>query len=93
MIGATNAANPLAVICRTSPSALDRLLKLPSCTTKVPRSGFWREIANTDSNFYGGNDVGNEGGVHTVEVPAHGEPRSLEVKLPPLATLMLRAED
>jgi 1,4-alpha-glucan branching enzyme len=59
----------------------------------VPRAGLWREIANTDSGFYGGSNVGNEGAVHTVESPAHGEPQSLELTLPPLATIMLRPED
>ena len=59
----------------------------------VPRAGVWREIANTDSRFYGGSDVGNEGAVHAVESPAHGERQSLELTLPPLATIMLRPED
>ena len=59
----------------------------------VPRAGLWREIANTDSAFYGGGNVGNDGTVHTVEHPAHGEPQSLELTLPPLATVMLRPED
>ena len=29
----------------------------------VPRAGRWREIANTDSRFYGGSDLGNDGAV------------------------------
>jgi len=58
----------------------------------VPLAGRWREIANTDSAFYGGSNVGNDGAVHTVEHPAHGELQSLELTLPPLATVMLRAE-
>jgi 1,4-alpha-glucan branching enzyme len=53
----------------------------------------WREIANTDSAFYGGSNVGNDGAVHTVASPAHGEPQSLELTLPPLATILLRPED
>src|SRR5262249_62076637 len=44
----------------------------------VPRKGAWREIANTDSRFYGGSDLGNEGAVRTVDVPAHGEPQSVD---------------
>jgi 1,4-alpha-glucan branching enzyme len=59
----------------------------------VPRAGLWREIANTDSRFYGGSDLGNHGAVHTVEHPLHGEPQSLDLTLPPLATVMLRPED
>jgi 1,4-alpha-glucan branching enzyme len=48
---------------------------------------------NTDSAFYGGSNVGNESAVHTVESPAHGESHSIELTLPPLATVMLRRED
>jgi 1,4-alpha-glucan branching enzyme len=59
----------------------------------VPRAGVWREIANTDSAFYGGSNLGNDGAVHAVESPAHGEPQSLELTLPPLATIMLRPEE
>jgi len=59
----------------------------------VPQGGLWREILNTDSAFYGGSDVGNEGAVQTVEHPAHGQQHSLELILPPLATVMLRPED
>ena len=58
----------------------------------MPRAGQWREIANTDSRFYGGSNMGNDGGAATTPVPAHGEPQSLELTLPPLATIMLRAE-
>ncbi len=59
----------------------------------VPHAGNWREIANTDSQFYGGSNVGNEGTVRAVDHAAHGEPHSLELVLPPLATVMLRPED
>jgi 1,4-alpha-glucan branching enzyme len=58
----------------------------------VPRAGVWREIANTDSRFYGGSDLGNEGAVHSVGSASHGEQQSLELTLPPLATIMLRGE-
>ena len=44
--------------------------------------------------FYGGSDVGQRRRRRTtVEHPAHGEPQSLELTLPPLATVMLRPED
>jgi len=56
----------------------------------VPHGGWWREVLNTDSAFYGGSDLGNNGGVHTAPTPNHGEAQSLELLLPPLATLLLR---
>lgn len=58
----------------------------------VPRPGRWREIANTDSRFYGGSDVGNDGGAVAHDLPSHGEAQSVLLTLPPLATVMLRAE-
>jgi 1,4-alpha-glucan branching enzyme len=58
----------------------------------VPRPGRWSEIANTDSRYYGGSDLGNDGGVHAHDQPSHGQPHSVLLTLPPLATVMLRAE-
>jgi 1,4-alpha-glucan branching enzyme len=59
----------------------------------VPNAGRWRELLNTDSAFYGGSDMGNGGAVQTVPVQRHGEAQSLELTLPPLATLYLRFGD
>ncbi len=55
----------------------------------VPRAGFYREILNTDSAFYGGSDVGNGGGVSSMPVPWHGQPHSVLLTLPPLAAVWL----
>jgi 1,4-alpha-glucan branching enzyme len=59
----------------------------------VPRSGKWVERLNTDSNYYGGSDVGNLGGVEAEPIPWHGQPFSIEITLPPLAALWLVPED
>ena len=59
----------------------------------VPRPGHFREALNTDSNFYGGSDVGNGGGVDTADNAMHGHPHSLTLTLPPLATLVLALDD
>jgi 1,4-alpha-glucan branching enzyme len=56
----------------------------------VPRAGGWREIFNSDSGYYGGSNVGNEGRVGTAAIAAHGHPQSLELLLPPLSTVFLR---
>jgi 1,4-alpha-glucan branching enzyme len=58
----------------------------------VPVAGTWREIFNSDSAFYGGSNVGNGGGIGTQPVAAHGQPQSLELVLPPLATIFLRPD-
>lgn len=56
----------------------------------VPRGGYYRELLNTDSEVYGGSNVGNAGGVVSEEIPAHGFPASLGLTLPPLACLFLK---
>ncbi len=56
----------------------------------VPRPGLWRELLNTDSSFYGGSNMGNGGAVPTTAVQSHGEAQSLELTLPPLATVFMR---
>ena len=58
----------------------------------VPRAGRWREILNSDSSLYGGSNAGNAGIVETNAIGTHGEDQSLDLLLPPLATLMLRYE-
>jgi len=77
---------PVMVVCNMTPAPRDHY------RIGVPRAGWWREIANTDSRFYGGSDLGNDGGRSTTAEAAHGEPQSLELTLPPLSTIMLRAE-
>ncbi|MEC7523436.1 MAG: 1,4-alpha-glucan branching protein GlgB [Myxococcota bacterium] len=57
----------------------------------VPRGGAWEEILNTDAATYGGSGVGNLGEVVAHDVPAHGQPLSLSVTLPPLAAVWFRA--
>ena len=56
----------------------------------VPRPGFYREVLNTDAGFYGGANIGNDGGTGSQNTPAHGEPQSITVSLPPLATVFFR---
>jgi len=56
----------------------------------VPEAGFYAEILNSDSRYFGGEDVGNGGGVHTEPVPSHGWEQSLRLTLPPLACLFLK---
>jgi 1,4-alpha-glucan branching enzyme len=58
----------------------------------VPGGGFWREILNSDAKEYGGSGMGNLGGVLAKEQPAHGRPFSLNLTLPPLGALFLKAE-
>jgi 1,4-alpha-glucan branching enzyme len=55
----------------------------------VPVAGDWDERLNTDASVYGGSNVGNSGRVQAEETPCRGQPASLELTLPPLATIVL----
>jgi 1,4-alpha-glucan branching enzyme len=56
----------------------------------VPGPGCYFERVNTDSQYYGGSNVGNAYGcVHAEPVSAHGREWSINLILPPLATLLL----
>ncbi len=55
----------------------------------VPVGGGWEERMNTDAANYGGSNLGNSGCVDAADNPSHGQPYSLSLTLPPLATLVL----
>ncbi|MCC7121443.1 MAG: 1,4-alpha-glucan branching protein GlgB [Gammaproteobacteria bacterium] len=55
----------------------------------VPAGGIWYERLNSDALPYGGSGCGNGGAVDAVPLPAHGRYQSLNLTLPPLATLYL----
>lgn len=56
----------------------------------VPEPGQFREIINSDSEYYGGSNVGNGDIISTVSGPQHGFDQYLNLVLPPLACLILR---
>jgi 1,4-alpha-glucan branching enzyme len=56
----------------------------------VPEPGFWTELINSDSSWFGGSNIGNGGGVASEPVPAHGFDHSIGLALPPLGCLMLK---
>jgi len=56
----------------------------------VPDPGWYRELFNSDAEFYGGSNYGNAGGVMAEPVPWMGMNYSLPLRLPPLATLYFK---
>jgi 1,4-alpha-glucan branching enzyme len=56
----------------------------------VPEAGWYEEISNSDSIYFGGSDVGNAGGLEALPLESHGRPASIEVTLPPLSTVVLK---
>ena len=58
----------------------------------APARGAWKEIFNSDSNLFGGSNVGNLGEVWTEDVPWQNRACSLNIKLPPLAGVYFKLE-
>jgi len=56
----------------------------------VPAAGQWVEKLNSDSVYYGGSNVGlSLGAAQSQDVPSHGRPQSIQINVPPLATVFL----
>ena len=53
----------------------------------VPLPGNYREILNTDSEMFGGSNMGNGGMVRSESIVQHGRSSSLKLTLPPLAVV------
>ncbi len=58
----------------------------------VPQPGYYKEILNSDSAFYGGSDAGNSGGVRAEPIPWNDRPYSVKLRLPPLGALYLKLQ-
>jgi 1,4-alpha-glucan branching enzyme len=56
----------------------------------VPRPGFYREILNTDSQYYEGTNLGNAGGVQAEPIPWNDRPYSIKLRLPGLAAMYFK---
>ena len=56
----------------------------------VPEPGFYREAFNSDSEIYGGSNVGNYGGIWAEHTPYGGRPYRLTLRVPPLGVVFLK---
>jgi len=79
-----SAWDTVLVVCNFTPVPREKYV------VGVPFDGYWRELLNSDAGEYGGSNVGNGGGVHAQDIPAHGRPHSLQLTLPPLSVLFLK---
>lgn len=59
-------------------------------TIGVPFAGYWKEILNTDAEFYGGQGEGNLGGVMSDPLAWDNHGHSLKLTLPANSTLFFR---
>ncbi len=57
----------------------------------VPKVGYYQEVFNSDSVHYAGTNIGNYPGIMAdAGIPQHGRPASIELNLPPLATVVFK---
>lgn len=56
----------------------------------VPALGFYREVLNSDSEIYGGQNTGNAGGVIASNLAWHNQPHSIEITVPGLAIVLFQ---
>jgi 1,4-alpha-glucan branching enzyme len=56
----------------------------------VPQRGYWREVLNTNSTYYGGAGFGNHGGRQSATMPADGFEHSLSLTVPGLTMLVFK---
>ena len=58
-----------------------------------PSSGAYKEIFNSDSNYYNGSNIGNNGIIYASESSITSYPNSMSINLPPLAGLIFEPCD
>ncbi|MFO8055813.1 MAG: 1,4-alpha-glucan branching protein GlgB [bacterium] len=100
-IDANDSANSVLTFLRKSDKKGELVIMAFNCTPVprqsyrigVPAPGFYKEILNSDSDYYGGSGMGNMGGVHSEAVPYHGRSCSINAALPPLAAVFFKAEE
>jgi 1,4-alpha-glucan branching enzyme len=79
----TDGAREVLVVCNLTP------VPRTDYRVGVPRGGHWEELGNSDAVEFGGSGTGNLGGLDARDEPAHGQPWSLPLTLPPLGVLFL----
>jgi 1,4-alpha-glucan branching enzyme len=79
-------ADVVLVICNFTPTPRHNY------RVGVPSRGFWRELLNSDAQYYGGSGQGNIGGVETTPIAYHGQPVSLNVTVPPLGIVLWKQD-
>ena len=57
----------------------------------IPDPGYYREAFNSDSEYYGGSNMGNAGGVQSEPISFNNHYHSLQITLPPLAVVVFES--
>jgi 1,4-alpha-glucan branching enzyme len=79
--------SPVLVVCNFTP------VLRTSYVVGVPAHELWREALNSEAAIYGGSGAGNFGRAEAMPVPAHGQPMSLALTLPPHGLLFFVPEN
>ena len=79
-----NGAQPIVAVLNMTP------VPRSSYRIGVPAGGRWLELLNSDSQAYGGSNVGNSGMVLSEGVASHGYANSLQLTVPPLGAVLLK---
>jgi 1,4-alpha-glucan branching enzyme len=58
----------------------------------VPGGGYHRELLNSDAGYYGGSNIGNQGGLVAEDQAWQKHPHSLLLTLPPLGVVMFKPD-
>ena len=56
----------------------------------VPVAGNYKEIFNSDSQFYGGTNIGNGMGLASEPIEAQGREHSIKLSIPPMGVVMFK---
>ena len=56
----------------------------------VPEAGNYKEIFNSDSEFYGGTNMGNGMGIESEAIEAQGRENSIKLAVPPMGVTMFK---
>jgi 1,4-alpha-glucan branching enzyme len=81
---AENPADFLLICCNFTPVVREEY------EFSVPEAGYYEEILNTDSELFGGSNVGNGGGVMAKPTPKGDRKYTIAITLPPLAVMVFR---
>lgn len=79
----SDAKQHLVVVANLTPTPRDQY------RVGVPQKGYYKEVLNTDAEWYGGSGLGNQGGVYTTRDASHGFGQSIRLMLPPLSFTVL----
>ena len=97
-VDANDSAQSITVFLRRARDPKDVLLVIVNHTpvtrenylVGVPHGGLWQEVLNSDAQVYWGSGQGNMGHIEASPLPHYHWPRSLTLKLPPLAAIVLK---